>query len=112
MENALNLKLKEKEKFEKLSAMPPVEVTLADKYKFEGPEPTHDKDGNALEGKAKDKARKEVEKAKKILEPLNKKLGEDPDFMSKLAAEVEQLTERHGFAPWKDYLYAMPRPLY
>ena len=29
-------------------------------------EPTHDKDGNALEGKALDKARKEVDKAKKV----------------------------------------------
>jgi hypothetical protein len=41
--------------------------------------------------KAKEKGRKDMEKARKILEPLSKKLAEDPDFMSKLSLEVDDL---------------------
>ena len=43
---------------------------------------------------AKDKAKKEVEKARKIVEPLAKKRAEDPDFLAKLTAEVEALTQQ------------------
>lgn len=42
---------------------------LADKYSKFDPasgEPTHDKEGQALEGKALDKAKKELEKQKKV----------------------------------------------
>lgn len=76
-------------------ALPSVEQGLSDKYsRFDAQsgDPTHDKDGAELEGKAKDKARKDVEKARKILEPLAKKLSEDPDFMAKLTADIEALT--------------------
>ncbi|GFH15847.1 tRNA-synt_1e domain-containing protein [Haematococcus lacustris] len=68
LEGALERKTKELEKMQGLLALPPVEVALADKYsKFDAGtgEPSHDKDGKELDGKAKDKARKEFEKAKK-----------------------------------------------
>eukprot|EP00198_Chlamydomonas_reinhardtii_P013988 XP_001703325.1 predicted protein [Chlamydomonas reinhardtii] len=70
---------------------------LADKYsKFDeaSGEPTHDKEGNALEGKAKDKARKDYEKAAKVREPLSKKLAEDPAALDKMKAEVEELRQQ------------------
>lgn len=85
---------KDKEKFEKLLALPSPEQSLSDKYSRFDPasgEPTHDKDGVELEGKGRDKARKDLEKARKITEPLVKKLAEDPDFMGKLTADIEQL---------------------
>lgn len=97
LETQLTLKSKEKEKFEKLMALPPVEQSLADKYsRFDAAtgEPTHDKDGSELEGKAKDKARKDVEKAKKVLDPLTKKLVEDPEFMKKLSSEIEDINQQ------------------
>lgn len=50
--NKLQLLEKDFEKFEKLAAMPSAQQGLAEKYKFdEAGEPSHDKDGNALEGK-------------------------------------------------------------
>jgi hypothetical protein len=50
--NKLQLLEKDQEKFEKLMAMPSPQQGLAEKYKFdEAGEPSHDKDGNALEGK-------------------------------------------------------------
>ena len=75
--------------------MPSPQESLSDKYSKFDPtsgEPTHDKDGVELEGKARDKARKDLEKARKVVEPLMKKLAEDPDFMSKLDADIKQLS--------------------
>jgi cysteinyl-tRNA synthetase len=49
---------KEKEKYEKLLALPSVEQSLSDRYsKFDAVTgyPTHDKDGNELEGKVRNK---------------------------------------------------------
>lgn len=40
---------------------------------------------------AKDKARKEVEKAMKIREPLAKKMAQDPDCLNTLEAEISAL---------------------
>lgn len=57
-------------------------------------DPTHDKDGNELEGKARDKAKKEVDKARKVREPLTKKLEQEPDFMAKLEAEIAALAQQ------------------
>ena len=77
--------------------MPSAEQSLSDKYSKFDPQsgdPTHDKDGAELEGKAKDKARKDMEKARKILEPLVKKLSEDPDFMQKLTADIDTLSKQ------------------
>jgi septal ring factor EnvC (AmiA/AmiB activator) len=45
---------------------------------------------NALQ--AKDKARKDLEKARKVREPLTKKLAEDPNALAALEAEVAELT--------------------
>lgn len=42
---------------------------------------------------AKDKARKDLEKVRKVREPLTKKLAEDPDALGKLAADVQQLQQ-------------------
>lgn len=94
LEGLQERKARELHKFEQIAALAPPAVALADKYSaFDAAsgEPTHDKDGNALEGKAKDKARKEWEKAVKIREPLAAKLEADPDFLRTLRSEVEDL---------------------
>ncbi|EFJ42921.1 hypothetical protein VOLCADRAFT_119246, partial [Volvox carteri f. nagariensis] len=70
---------------------------LADKYSQFDPtsgEPTHDKEGKLLEGKAKDKARKDFEKAVKVREPLTKKLAEDPQALDSMRAELEDLRKQ------------------
>jgi len=41
---------------------------------------------------ARDKARKDVDKVRKVREPLLKKLAEDPSFLEKMQAEVAVLT--------------------
>eukprot|EP00192_Tetraselmis_astigmatica_P007572 CAMPEP_0117672910 /NCGR_PEP_ID=MMETSP0804-20121206/14178_1 /TAXON_ID=1074897 /ORGANISM="Tetraselmis astigmatica, Strain CCMP880" /LENGTH=765 /DNA_ID=CAMNT_0005481587 /DNA_START=120 /DNA_END=2418 /DNA_ORIENTATION=- len=93
-ENLLKAKTKDLEKFLGLAQLPPIPVALADKYGGFGEDglPTVDKDGKALEGKALDKAKKEVEKAAKVRAPLQKKLEEDRSFLATLAAEVEALS--------------------
>jgi len=95
LEGALDRKVKEHEKMASLAALPSIQEALADKYsKFDAAtgEPTHDKDGQELDGKARDKARKDFEKAKKVREPLAKKLAEDPQFLETLGREVAELT--------------------
>ncbi|KAG2442848.1 hypothetical protein HXX76_002927 [Chlamydomonas incerta] len=97
LESAVDRKAKELEKLEGLAALPSIQEALSDKYsKFDAAsgEPTHDKEGNALEGKAKDKARKDFEKAAKVREPLSKKLAEDPAALDKMKAEVEELRKQ------------------
>ncbi|GLC35821.1 hypothetical protein PLESTB_000497800 [Pleodorina starrii] len=97
LEGAVERKVKELEKLEGLAALPSIQEALADKFSQFDPasgEPTHDKEGKPLEGKAKDKARKDVEKAAKVREPLTKKLAEDPDALAKMRAEVEDLRKQ------------------
>lgn len=95
---ALEKKSKDLEKLRGLAALPTAQAALSDKYsQFDEAtgEPTHDKDGAALEGKAKDKARKDWEKQVKVREPLAKRLAEDgPEALDKLAAEVQELTRQ------------------
>jgi cysteinyl-tRNA synthetase len=83
------------EKFEKLAALPSPQEALKEKYsKFseETGEPTHDAEGAVLEGKALDKAKKEIEKQKKIRAPLEKRLAEDgPGFLDALKVDVAAL---------------------
>ncbi|KAL4522526.1 hypothetical protein Ndes2437A_g07295 [Nannochloris sp. 'desiccata'] len=83
------------EKFEKLAALPSPQEALKEKYlKFseETGEPTHDAEGAVLEGKALDKAKKEIEKQKKVRAPLEKRLAEDgPGFLDALKADVAGL---------------------
>ncbi len=43
---------------------------------------------------ALDKARKDLEKARKVREPLTKKLAEDPKALDTMAAEVEALQQQ------------------
>lgn len=85
---------KDLEKFQGLAQLPSIPDALADKYSKFGEDgyPTADKDGNPLDGKALEKAKKDVEKAAKIRAPLGKKLDEDPKFLESLAAEVEAMT--------------------
>ncbi|KAG2499369.1 hypothetical protein HYH03_002944 [Edaphochlamys debaryana] len=102
LEGAAERKAKELEKLEGLAALPSIQEALADKYsKFDeaSGEPTHDKEGNALEGKAKDKARKDYEKAAKVREPLAKKLAEDPGALDKMRAELEELRQQLAALP-------------
>lgn len=95
--NVLAAKRKDVDKYEKLAALPEPQVQLADKYGGFDPvsgDPTHDKDGVLLEGKAVDKARKDMDKVRKVREPLVKKLAEDPAFLEKMKGEVEELTRQ------------------
>jgi len=94
LQNLVDKKEKELDKYSKLAALPSVREALADKYsKFDEAtdEPTHDKEGTALEGKALDKGRKDLEKVRKVREPLVKRLAEEPGFMEALSAEIAQL---------------------
>ncbi|GAB4823051.1 hypothetical protein N2152v2_010097 [Parachlorella kessleri] len=95
LRSALDVKRKELDKFEKLAALPSPQDALADKYSAFDPvsgDPTHEAaTGAALEGKALDKARKDMEKQRKVRAPLEKKLQENPGFLESLAAEVEAL---------------------
>lgn len=43
---------------------------------------------------ALDKGRKDLEKARKVREPLTKKLAEDPQALQTMAAEVEALQQQ------------------
>eukprot|EP00878_Enallax_costatus_P002111 GHUV01002279.1.p1 GENE.GHUV01002279.1~~GHUV01002279.1.p1 ORF type:complete len:785 (+),score=272.34 GHUV01002279.1:146-2500(+) len=92
--NALDKKAKELEKLQKLAALPSEQEALADKYSqfdAETGEPTHDKEGQPLDDKAKAKAKKDLEKARKVREPLTRKLAEDPAALEILAAEIAEL---------------------
>ena len=65
----LEARRRDLEKYEKLAALPAPAAALADKYSaFDGAtgEPTHDAAGAALECKALEKARKELEKQLKV----------------------------------------------
>lgn len=42
---------------------------------------------------AADKARKDLEKARKVREPLTKKLADNPQALQEMASEVEQLRQ-------------------
>lgn len=65
----LDIKRKDLEKLVKLAELPSIPEALKDKYSKFDPEtgaPSHDAEGAALEGKALDKAKKDVEKQKKV----------------------------------------------
>lgn len=97
LEGAVERKATEIKKLEGIAALPSIQEALSDKYsKFDEAtgEPTHDKEGNALDGKAKDKARKDFEKAAKVREPLAKKLAEDPAALDKMRAELQELQQQ------------------
>lgn len=83
------------DKFEKLAALPPPAEQLAEKYSRFDPgsgDPTHDAAGAALEGKALDKGRKEVERLRRVRAPLDKRVAEEgPGFLEALRAEAEGL---------------------
>lgn len=83
------------DKYEKLMALTSASESLADKYSKFDPEsgdPTHDAAGAVLEGKALDKARKDIEKARKVRAPLAKRIVEEgADFLDGIRAEIEAL---------------------
>ncbi|KAF8056247.1 CARS1 [Scenedesmus sp. PABB004] len=100
--NALDKKAKELDKLQKLAALPGEREALADRYSAFEPdsgEPTHDKDGAPLEGKAREKGRKDLEKVRKVREPLAKRLAEDPNALAALEAEVADLTAQLAAMP-------------
>jgi cysteinyl-tRNA synthetase len=86
------------DKFEKLAALPSAQEALAEKYsRFDDVtgEPTHDASGSVLEGKALDKARKDLEKAKKVRAPLEKRIADDgPEFWNRMKADIAALEEQ------------------
>jgi cysteinyl-tRNA synthetase len=45
---------------------------------------------------ALDKARKDLDKARRAREPLTKRLAEDPAVLASLAAEIQELTQQLG----------------
>ena len=88
-----NLK-KDITKFENLAQLPSVQESLSEKYsKFDSDgNPTHDVEGTPLEGKAIDKAKKDVEKAKKVRLPLEKRIAEKgPTFLEDMKRELAEL---------------------
>lgn len=95
LKSKLDLLKRDVDKFEKLAALPSPQEALKEKYsKFDKStgEPTHDAQGTLLEGKALDKAKKELEKQKKVRGPLEKRIADEgADFLSGLRAEVEAL---------------------
>lgn len=81
-------------KFEKLEALPSPQEAVSAKYsKFNSDGyPTHDKEGNELEGKAIDKAKKDVDKGKKVRAPYEKKIAElGPNFLDDMRAQLSGL---------------------
>lgn len=81
-------------KMETLQSLPSIQESLSSKYsKFDADGyPTHDADGNGLEGKPLDKSKKEVEKAKKVRQPLEKKIAEfGPGFLDDMRTSLEDL---------------------
>lgn len=89
------------EKYEALAALPSVQESLADKYSQFDPgsgDPTHDAGGQPLESKALAKAKKEVEKAKKVRAPLERELAKDPEFLETLRQRLRdlELEEENG----------------
>lgn len=85
-------KAKEIAKWERLSASP--RTALSDRYSaFDVDEnPTHDMQGNLLEGKPLDKAKKEADKIRKQRAQYVDKEVQDPGFLDALRAEWHQLT--------------------
>lgn len=84
-------------KMETLQALPSIQESLSSKYsKFDADGyPTHDTDGNILEGKALEKSKKEVEKAKKIRQPLERKIAEvGPGFLEDMRHTVAELARQ------------------
>lgn len=91
-----NLK-REVEKFAKIEALPCHTVSLSSKYsKFDADGfPTHDAEGNVLEGKAIDKAKKDVEKAKKVRLPYEKKVAElGTNFLHEMKEQLSDLQSK------------------
>ena len=87
---------KEIVKFATIQELPSVEESLAAKYSKFGEDgyPTHDADGNALEGKAVDKGKKDVEKARKARMPFQKKVAEmGPDFLEGMKGMLSKMEE-------------------
>jgi cysteinyl-tRNA synthetase len=81
-------------KMETLQALPSIQESLSAKYsKFDADGyPTHDAEGNILEGKPLDKSKKEVDKAKKVRLPFEKKVAElGPGFLDDLRQTVVEL---------------------
>ena len=87
---------KEIVKFATLQEMPSVEESLAAKYSKFGEDgyPTHDADGNELEGKAIEKGKKDVEKARKARLPLQKKVAElGPNFLDGMKGMLHKMEQ-------------------
>lgn len=92
--SALERKERDLEKLQKLAELPRVQDALRDRYsRFDDAgDPTHDAEGKALDDKAAKKAKKDVEKERKIRAPLEKAMEKDgPDVVQRLAAEVQEI---------------------
>ena len=87
---------KEIVKFTTIQELPSIEEALASKYSKFGDDgyPTHDAEGTALEGKALDKGKKDVEKARKARLPLQKKISElGPNFLEGMRGTLSKLED-------------------
>lgn len=85
---------KEIVKLATIQELPSIEEALASKYSKFGEDgyPTHDAEGVALDGKALDKGKKDVEKARKARMPLQKKISElGPNFLEGMKGTLSKL---------------------
>lgn len=84
-------------KMETLEALPSIQDSLSSKYSTFDADgyPTHDAEGHALEGKPLDKAKKEVDKARKVRQPFEKKLAElGPGFLDDMRQNVVDMEKQ------------------
>jgi len=98
LKSKLDSLVRDVEKFEKLAALPSIQESLKDKYsKFDqvSGDPTHDAEGVVLQGKPLEKAKKDVEKAKKVRAPLEKRVAEEGiDFMDTMRQEIKSIQDQ------------------
>lgn len=98
LKSKLDSLVRDVEKFEKLAALPSIQESLKDKYsKFDqvSGDPTHDAEGVVLQGKPLEKAKKDVEKAKKVRAPLEKRVAEEGvEFMDNMRQEIKSIQDQ------------------
>jgi len=92
LRNKLQLKLNERERFDKAFELP----SKYSEYDAVSGYPTHDKDGKLLEGKAVDNAKKDFDKFLKRKGVMEKKLEDNPEYLNELDREIEELRKALG----------------
>lgn len=98
LKSKLDALTRDLEKFEKLAALPSIQESMKDKYsKFDqvSGDPTHDAAGAPLQGKQLEKAKKDIEKARKVRAPLEKRVAEEgTGFMDSMRTEIKDIEDQ------------------